>query len=100
MVKFSGWLNEEVVDWFTEYASVCYQLFEEYVSDWVTINEPKQICLGGYGFGGYAPGIVSPGVGEYLCAKHVLLAHAKAWRLYDTEYRKNYHGMRKYVHQV
>uniref|UniRef100_A0A0K8TUT8 beta-glucosidase n=1 Tax=Phaedon cochleariae TaxID=80249 RepID=A0A0K8TUT8_PHACE len=85
--KQGGWLNPKVVDWFTDYARLCYTLFGKYVKVWVTINEPKQICHSGYGTGGYAPGVVSPGVGEYVCARHVLLAHAKAWRVFDKEFR-------------
>ncbi|CAG9861383.1 unnamed protein product [Phyllotreta striolata] len=85
--KQGGWLNPKVVDWFEAYAELCYKLFGEYVDSWVTINEPKQICHAGYGAGVFAPGVVSPGVGEYVCARHVLLAHAKAWRLWDEKYR-------------
>ncbi|XP_056637774.1 cytosolic beta-glucosidase-like [Diorhabda sublineata] len=85
--KQGGWLNPQVVDWFTDYATLCYHLYGTYVKDWVTINEPKQICHVGYGDGGYAPGVRSPGVGEYTCARHILLAHAKAWRVFDTQYR-------------
>lgn len=75
-----------------KFAHLCYGLFGDYVQTWVTINEPKQICHGGYANSGYAPGIDSKGVGEYLCAKHVLLAHAKAWRIYDTEFRSKQNG--------
>ncbi|KAG5891685.1 hypothetical protein JTB14_020102 [Gonioctena quinquepunctata] len=85
--KQGGWLNPKVVDWFEDYARLCYKVFGPYVKSWVTINEPKQICHNGYGNGGFAPGIASPGVGEYICARHVLLAHAKAWRVFDTEFR-------------
>lgn len=31
-------------------------------------------------------------VGRYLCNKHVLLAHAKAYRIYEREYKPRYHG--------
>ncbi|KAG5873669.1 hypothetical protein JTB14_013335 [Gonioctena quinquepunctata] len=85
--KQGGWLNPKVVDWFVDYARLCYKLFGKYVKTWVTINEPKQICHGGYGGYDYAPGLESHGIGEYICARHVLLAHAKAWRVFDTEFR-------------
>nr|WPM03638.1 glycoside hydrolase family 1 [Phyllotreta armoraciae] len=83
-----GWLNPDIVDWFADYAELCYKLFGKYADSWITINEPKQICHGGYGIGAYAPGIVSNGIKDYVCAKYVLLAHAKAWRIYDERYRK------------
>ncbi|XP_023019417.2 cytosolic beta-glucosidase [Leptinotarsa decemlineata] len=85
--KQGGWQNPKVVDWFVDYARLCYEKFGKYVQSWVTINEPKQICHAGYGLGVFAPGVVSPGVGEYLCARHVLLAHAKAWHVFDKEFR-------------
>lgn len=33
-----------------------------------------------------APGVNGHGVGEYLCGHHVLLAHAKVYRMYRNEY--------------
>ncbi|KAG5877874.1 hypothetical protein JTB14_028074 [Gonioctena quinquepunctata] len=85
--EFGGWLNEAVVDLFVDYARICFELFGDDVKWWVTINEPRQVCSAGYGSGIFAPGIVSNGIGEYTCNKHVLLAHAKAYRLYDAEFR-------------
>lgn len=91
--QLGGWLNETVADLFADYARVCFQLFGEDVKWWVTINEPKQVCLAGYGGGYFAPGIVSNGVGEYVCAKNVLLAHARAFRIYDKEFRQKQKGI-------
>ncbi|XP_023019415.2 cytosolic beta-glucosidase [Leptinotarsa decemlineata] len=82
-----GWLNPEIVGWFKDYARLCFAEFGKYVESWIIINEPKQICHYGYGNGQFAPGIVSPGILEYVCARHVLLAHAKAWRVFDEEFR-------------
>lgn len=84
--QLGGWLNESVTDLFAEYARVCFKLFGEDVKWWVTINEPKQVCLGGYEGRGLAPGVGSD-VGGYICSKNVLLAHAKAYRIYDKEFR-------------
>uniref|UniRef100_A0A0S7EMZ9 beta-glucosidase n=1 Tax=Chrysomela populi TaxID=154003 RepID=A0A0S7EMZ9_CHRPP len=86
--KKGGWLNPKIVEWFQMYALICYTFFGEYVDVWVTINEPKQICHTGYGNGAYAPGVVSPGVAEYVCARHVLLAHAGAWHMFDEQFRE------------
>ncbi|CAK1541095.1 unnamed protein product [Leptosia nina] len=62
------------------------------VKYWMTINEPKQICYEGYGSDKKAPLVNMTGVGEYLCAKNVLLAHAKAYHLYDEVYREQQNG--------
>lgn len=87
-----GWLNETTADLFAEYARICYQLFGDDIKLWITLNEPKQVCGGGYGGGWGAPGVVSPGELEYVCTRNVLLAHAKAWHIYDDEFRQTQKG--------
>lgn len=91
--KLGGWLNESVSDLFVEYARLCFKLFGDDVKWWVTINEPKQICMGGYEGAGLAPGVLSLGIGGYVCAKNILLAHAKAYHMYDKEFRSKQQGM-------
>ncbi|XP_041985165.1 myrosinase 1-like [Aricia agestis] len=90
--KLGGWTNSEIVDWFTDYAGVLFDNFGDRVKMWITINEPKQICYEGYGSDMKAPLVNLTGIAEYLCAKNVLLAHAKAYRLYDERYRKEQKG--------
>ncbi|XP_018576585.1 myrosinase 1 [Anoplophora glabripennis] len=87
-----GWTNPEIVEVFADFARLSYGLFGDYVQTWVTINEPKQICHGGYANAGYAPGIDSKGVGEYSCARNILLAHARGWHIYDQEFRSKQNG--------
>ncbi|CAH1957668.1 unnamed protein product [Acanthoscelides obtectus] len=89
---FGGWLSPKVADLFAEYARLCYELFGDEIRWWITINEPKQVCEAGYGVGVFAPGIFKPGEGNYICAKNVLLAHAKAYRIYDEEFRATNKG--------
>ncbi|CAH4023463.1 unnamed protein product [Pieris brassicae] len=62
------------------------------VRTWVTINEPLLVCDYIYTSGTLAPGILEPTFAPYLCNKYVLLAHAKAWRIYDNEYKRRYQG--------
>ncbi|XP_018570851.1 myrosinase 1-like [Anoplophora glabripennis] len=90
--QLGGWLNETVSDLFAEYARLCFELFKDDVKMWITINEPKQVCSAGYGAGYYAPGVVSSGIGEYICAKNVIMAHAKAYHIYDDEFRATNQG--------
>lgn len=84
---YGGWLNETVTDLYADYARLCFELFGNDVKNWLTINEPKLICQSGYGGNGHAPGVNSQGVGEYVCSHNVLLAHAKAYHIYDKEFR-------------
>ncbi|KAJ8963825.1 hypothetical protein NQ314_005356 [Rhamnusium bicolor] len=87
-----GFTSEFVVDYFGDYARLVYRLFGDDVKYWLTFNEPKQICHEGYGDAQKAPAIVSPGIGEYLCTHNVLKAHARAYHIYDEEFRATQKG--------
>lgn len=87
-----GWTNPLVVDWFTDYAKVLLEKFGDRVKHWVTINEPKQVCYDGYGADFQTPVPNITGIALYLCAKNILLAHAKVYHLYDEEFRMVQNG--------
>lgn len=74
------------------YSDVAFEKFGDRVKNWLTFNEPINTCVGGYEMFLKAPGANSSGVGPYLCAHNVLKAHAKAYHLYDTKYRKTQQG--------
>uniref|UniRef100_A0A2A4JEY2 Beta-glucosidase n=1 Tax=Heliothis virescens TaxID=7102 RepID=A0A2A4JEY2_HELVI len=82
-----GWANPLIVDWFEDYARVMFDALGDRVKSWITINEPRQFAIYGYGMDYFAPSIISPGIGDYMAIKNSLLAHARAWHLYDKEYR-------------
>ncbi|CAB3254578.1 unnamed protein product [Arctia plantaginis] len=86
-----GWANPLVVDWFTDYANVVFSLYADRVKIWLTLNEPFGICDFGY-MELAAPYFDDIKVGGYMCTKNTLIAHAKAYRLYDEVYRPKYHG--------
>ncbi|XP_050673112.1 myrosinase 1-like [Leptidea sinapis] len=87
-----GWSNPLIVDWFTDYARVLFSLYAKKVKSWITINEPLILCDFNYNTGILAPAVLEPELGPYLCNRHILLAHAKAWRLYDEHYKPRYGG--------
>lgn len=66
----------------------------------VCINNPfhiiyphdQSLIVISYGFGRWAPGVKSPGVGDYLCGHHVMLAHASIYHLYREKYLKKFGG--------
>ncbi|CAH0717629.1 unnamed protein product, partial [Brenthis ino] len=95
-----GWTNPLISDWFAEYARVVFSLFADRVKIWITLNEPIVFCEVAYSMGVHAPGIVSPGIGNFMCNKNTLLAHAKAWRIYDKEFRPKYHGKVSLTNQI
>nr|XP_034840218.1 myrosinase 1-like [Maniola hyperantus] len=87
-----GWANPYIVDWFGDYARTVFELFGDRVKSWITINEPYQVCNQGYGDMAKAPMINSSGVGEYICTKNLLLAHARAYHIFDQEFRPKFGG--------
>lgn len=87
-----GWLNDEMVDWFSDYARIIFHEYGSKVTKFVTINEPKAICKNGYSYGIHAPGKHLSGLGEYMCIHNVLKSHAAAYRIYDSEFRSKYNG--------
>ena len=80
-----GWLGESIIDYFVEYADVCFKRFGDRVKNWITLNEPWVVAILGYGHGVFAPGRVSE-VEPYKVAHNLLLAHAYA----VDHYRANY----------
>lgn len=87
-----GWTNPLIVDWFADYARTAYRLFGDRVKLWITVNEPMMVCQFGYGDSLLAPALSSYGVGNYICFKNILLAHARAWHIYNQEFKKIQNG--------
>ncbi|XP_045761874.1 myrosinase 1-like [Maniola jurtina] len=87
-----GWTNPLIVKWFGDYARVVYTLYADRVKTWLTINEPVAICDYFYNLGLFAPRIKEPTFAPYLCNKYIMLAHAKAYRIYEHEFRRTFQG--------
>ncbi|CAN9514970.1 unnamed protein product [Ophioblennius macclurei] len=77
-----GWLNHSTVEIFQEYAALCYQELGSWVRYWITINEPNRLV-----------DIYQNGKEEHQAAHNLLLAHAKAWRLYERDYYSHQQGL-------
>ncbi|XP_016401931.1 klotho-like [Sinocyclocheilus rhinocerous] len=65
-----GWQSEETVQAFAKYARLCFQRLGAHVKLWITLNEPNDEDL------------------EYTVGHQLLRAHALAWHVYDSEFRK------------
>ncbi|XP_019545090.3 myrosinase 1 [Aedes albopictus] len=81
------------VKYFEIYADVLFRHFGDRVKVWITHNEPYDFCVEGYGSGIDGPMVHASGVGEYLCAHHVLLSHAAAYHLYQKRYFDHQYGI-------
>ncbi|XP_076595294.1 beta-klotho [Chaetodon auriga] len=77
-----GWLNHSTVEAFQEYAALCYQQLGSWVPYWITINEPNRLI-----------DVYSSGKEMHQAAHNLLLAHAKAWRLYEREYSSQWRAL-------
>ncbi|KAK3922676.1 Myrosinase 1 [Frankliniella fusca] len=80
--RFGGWISPLMVDYFETYAVTAFKLFGDKVRYWVTLNEPYMLCVYGHGHGRLGATRVEPGITEYLCGHHMVLAHARAYRAY------------------
>ncbi|KAK6136365.1 hypothetical protein DH2020_029895 [Rehmannia glutinosa] len=71
----------------------CFSSFGDRVKNWITINEPLQTAVNGYGTGFCAPGRRGHSSSEpYLVAHHQLLAHAEAVSIYNKKYKDSQGG--------
>lgn len=70
-----GWLNYSTVEAFQEYVALCYRELGSWVRYWITVNEPNRLV-----------DVYSSEREKHQAAHNLLLAHAKAWRLYEREH--------------
>jgi len=63
-----GWTNREVVNWFSDFVTICAQSFGDRVKHWMVMNEPSVFVGAGYFLGLHAPG--RTGVKNFLPAVH------------------------------
>lgn len=95
-----GFLNPLIADWFADYARVVFERFGDRVKNFITINEPAQVCWDGYGSDLKAPRLNFTGIGDYICAKNIARAHAKVYHIYDDEFRATQGGVVGYAFAV
>lgn len=72
-----GWLNYSTVEAFQEYAALCYRELGFWVRYWITINEPNRLV-----------DVYSSRTEKHQAAHNLLLAHAKAWRMYERDIKQ------------
>jgi beta-glucosidase len=63
-----GWTNREIVNWFSEFVTICAQSFGDRVKNWMVMNEPAVFTGAGYFLGIHAPG--RRGLRNFLPAVH------------------------------
>ncbi|XP_060525642.1 myrosinase 1-like [Cylas formicarius] len=93
MNDIGGWINPKIIDYFSEYARICFDRFGSYVNYWLTLNEPRRICPPGeinIGWGVLKNYVTGEAI--YECSYIINKAHAKAYHIYDEEFRSSQNG--------
>ncbi len=91
--EFGGFLSPEIIERYLYYARACFERYGDRVKSWITFNEPFCVCAHGFCTGMHAPGkLDNPGRDPYTAAHHLLLAHAKAYRMYEKEFKAEQGG--------
>nr|DBA19707.1 TPA: hypothetical protein GDO54_015494 [Pyxicephalus adspersus] len=91
--EIGGWQSNAIVDAFAEYANFCFISFGDRVKHWITFHEPWVVSYAGYGTGQHAPGVKDPGSAMFKVTHNIVKAHAKAWHIYNDNYRHQQKGM-------
>lgn len=79
--KYGGWESKHVVDLYVKFASKCFELFGDRVTEWFTFNEPLVIVDGAYLYQFHYPKLVD-GRKAVQVAYNIALASAKAVKAY------------------
>ncbi len=89
--EHGGWMSAATVDAFAAYSDFCFSQYGDRVKNWITLNEPWCSSVLGHGFGTHAPGRRSE-TEPWQVGHNLLLAHAKAVRIYREKYAKRQGG--------
>lgn len=76
--KKGGWLNNDSVDWFKDYAALVVELFSDRVTHYITFNEPQCFIGSGYLYGEHAPGLKCTYNDLFQMAHNIMKAHGAA----------------------
>lgn len=75
-----GWTNRAIIDWFSEFTTVCATAFGNKVKHWMVLNEPMVFTGAGYFLGVHAPG--KKRLKNFLPAvHHAVLCQAEGGRI-------------------
>ncbi|XP_069747745.1 klotho isoform X2 [Narcine bancroftii] len=89
---YGGWINETLVDRFSEYADFCFKALGDRVKYWITIDNPYALAWHGYGTGKLAPGIQGVPSAPFIVAHNLIKAHSRTWHIYNDHFRQSQQG--------
>ena len=76
--KKGGWLNNDSIKWFADYAAKISELYSDRVKYFITFNEPQCFIGSGYFSGEHAPGLKVSYKDIFQMCHNVLKAHGAA----------------------
>ena len=76
--KKGGWLNDDSVKWFADYAAKVVELYSDRAVNYITFNEPQCFIGSGYLVGDHAPGLKATKRDIFQMCHNVLKAHGAA----------------------
>ena len=79
---YGGWLSEDIIPDYLEYARIVFERYGNRVGYWYTINEPIEVCVmyplpESY----FKATSIPPKQQPFYCGQNILLAHARAYHL-------------------
>ncbi|XP_060669213.1 beta-glucosidase 44 isoform X2 [Ziziphus jujuba] len=100
--KYLGFLSDQIVNDYADYAEFCFNMFGDRVKNWFTFNEPRIIAALGFDSGINPPSRCSKAIGNctagnsgtepYIAAHNLILSHAAAAQRYHEKYQKTQKG--------
>lgn len=79
LAEAGGWENESVINWFEKFVHKVIDAFREYVTLWITFNEPNGYVAHGYYLVDFPPG--RPDLKAAMrCYENLVKAHAAAYQ--------------------
>ena len=86
-----GWMNRDIIDWFSEYTDLCTRRFGNKIKNWMVLNEPAGFTTLGYLAGVHAPD--RTGIGKFLSTvHHTSLCQAEGGRIIRRNVKNSHIG--------
>ncbi|EYB83408.1 hypothetical protein Y032_0336g2888 [Ancylostoma ceylanicum] len=95
-----GWLNPECIQWYLDFCRLCFERFGDLVKYWISFNEiPMHAWCAVTKVEGqphHSPDTIEHSCPKrkipYVAAHNMLLAHARAYRTYEKDFKKTQNG--------
>jgi len=81
LAEIGGFKNPKIIDYFLEFARVCFESFGDRVKMWSTVNEPTVFCSAPYVDGRWYP-FEENLAGSLMASHNTLICHFRTVKLY------------------